>query len=429
MVRIPWRFVTEGAERCVISSIDEKKHAPSHNCVVGLLTRHSRVEALVTSVSCWRQAQTTARSANTALRCAAMGLFANRRRSKVKQEPTAGTAESVAPTKQRPEDAVSFEDFKAEVSAAGLADDWTERRLQLQFQAIDENGDGWVERKEFKKAMHNLNRLSAALDDVKPKEDLISRAVGKTLETYKGEKRRWMHDDHPIGDLWVIYGPLVLMAMLGQLKAVVEDKVVRTAKQVVAAALGSFDTIVLATVKAGNWRACWVSGLIATLLRNIPRCKEFTMFAVKGGPACDCEIQFIEIFMELLGAEVFAKAADRGTDLLWQWNVKRDGAGDCLVSLFQYKTVEDASADSLKEGFLADKDYARAPNLSRCAVVSAPVTDEAGEPIAAHLNKNVGDALESAKELAAMKGFAPARGDFAYNPAWQKAFIAYAEIG
>ena len=62
------------------------------------------------------------RPANTAppLR-SAMGLFANRRRSKVKQEPSAGTAGSVAPTKQRPEGAVSFEDFKAEVSAAGLA--------------------------------------------------------------------------------------------------------------------------------------------------------------------------------------------------------------------------------------------------------------------------------------------------------------------
>ena len=85
--------------------------------------------------------------ANTAppLRKQAMGLFANRRRSKVRQEPIAGMAGIVAPTKQKPEGAVSYEDFKAEVIAAGLAADWTERRLQLQFQAIDENGDGWVE--------------------------------------------------------------------------------------------------------------------------------------------------------------------------------------------------------------------------------------------------------------------------------------------
>ena len=334
-----------------------------------------------------------------------MGLFANRRRSKVKQEPTAGTAGSVAPTKQKPEGAVSYEDFKAEVSAAGLADDWTERRLQLQFQAIDENGDGWVERKEFKKAMHNLNRLTAALDDVKPEEDLISRAVGKTFETYKGGKRTWMHDNHPIGDLWIIYGPLILMAMLGQLKAVVEDNtVVRTAVQVVAASLGSFDTIVLATVKAGNWRACWVSGLISTLLRNIPRCRIFTMFAVKGGAACDCEIQFIETFMELLGARVHVKAEDKREYIMWQWWVKRDGADPCVVNLEQYKTVEDARVGSLMGDFLADKNYTHAPNLRRCAVVSAPVTDQAGEPIAARLNKNVGDALEMAKEHAADGG-------------------------
>ena len=215
-----------------------------------------------------------------------------------------------------------------------------------------------------------------------------------------------MHDNHPIGDLWLIYGPLLLMAMLGQLKAVVEDnKVVRTAEQVVAACLGSFDTIVLATVKAGNWRACWVGGLIATLLRNIPRCAFFKMYAVQGGAACDCEIQFIEHFMELLGAEVVGKAEDMGTDLLWRWRVKRDGADDCSVYLHQFKTVEDASGNLFKVGFLADKDRTHAPNLSRCAVVSAPVTDEAGKPIAERLNKNVGDALTFAKEWAAEKGF------------------------
>ena len=236
-----------------------------------------------------------------------------------------------------------------------------------------------------------------------------------------------MHDNHPIGDLWLIYGPLILMAMLGQLKAVVEDKVVRSAEQVVAAALGSFDTIVLATVKAGNWRACWVSGLIATLLRNIPRCALFKMYAVRGGAACDCEIQFIEIFMELLGAEVVTKAEDQGTYLVWAWKVKRDGAEDCTVMLQQYKTVEDASVGSLKNGFLPEKDVAHAPNLKRCAVVSAPERDIAGEPIAARLNQNVGDALAAAKELAARKGFLPDLIDFADEDEWGEAYDAYTE--
>ena len=85
--------------------------------------------------------------------------------------------------------------------------------------------------------------------------------------------------------------------------------------------------------------------------------------------------------------------------------MKRDGAGDCLVSLFQYKTVEDASVDELRASFLAQKKYTHAPNLMRCAVVSAPERDIAGEPIAARLNQNVGDALAAAKEQAAKEGF------------------------
>ena len=51
------------------------------------------------------------------------------------QEPSAGTAGSLAPAKQKPEDAVSYEDFTAEVIAAGLADDWDEEGLQHLFAA------------------------------------------------------------------------------------------------------------------------------------------------------------------------------------------------------------------------------------------------------------------------------------------------------
>lgn len=58
-----------------------------------------------------------------------------------------------------------------------------------------------------------------------------------------------------------------------------------------------------------------------------------------------------------------------------------------------------------KGDFLADKSYTHAPNLKRCAVVSAPERDIAGEPIAARLNKNVGDALAAAKEEAAKDGW------------------------
>ena len=109
--------------------------------------------------------------------------------------------------------------------------------------------------------------------------------------------------------------------------------------------------------------------------------------------------------MEQLGAEVRVKAEDQGKYLVWMWNVKRDGADDCMVQLYQFKTVEDASVDQLKFGFLPLKAATHAPNLMRCAVVSAPERDIAGEPIAARLNKNVGDALAAAKEDAAKEGF------------------------
>ena len=120
---------------------------------------------------------------------------------------------------------------------------------------------------------------------------------------------------------------------------------------------------------------------------------------------CDCEIQFIVVFMELLGAEVCEKASDCGNYFEWRWRVKRDGADDCEVCLQQFKTVEDASVDSLKFSFRPVMDRTHAPNLMRCAVVSAPERDIAGEPIAARLNKNVGNALAAAKEKAAKEGF------------------------
>ena len=106
--------------------------------------------------------------------------------------------------------------------------------------------------------------------------------------------------------------------------------------------------------------------------------------------------------------------------------MKRDGADDCCVRLVQFKTVEDASVDMIEHGFLANKDFTHAPNLKRCAVVSAPEKDQAGEPIAARLNQNVGDALAAAKELAARKGFAPAMSDFADNyDEYNKALFAF----
>ena len=285
--------------------------------------------------------------------------------------------------------------------------------------ACDKDGNGKIDRRELQGLLASI--CVQGVGTAPDKEDIISRAAGGVVDVGKDKdgnvvKKPWMKEVSPIGHLWSIFGAALLMVMTGKVKPVVETKgegpsdqfnhAGRTAEEVVAACLGGFDTIVLATVFAGNWRSCWVTGLVATLLRNIPRCDIFRMFAVRGGPACDCEIQFILNFMELLGAEVVVKAADTGEYLWWQWKVKRDGADDCVVQLVQFKTVEDASVDELSQDFLPDKANTHAPMLKRCAVVSAPERDIANEPIAARLNKNVGDALATAKELAAKVGFA-----------------------
>ena len=75
----------------------------------------------------------------------------------------------------------------------------------------------------------------------------------------------------------------------------------------------------------------------------------------------------------------------------------------CRVVLEQYQTVEDATVPI---DFHPSRNFTHSPNLMRCAVVSAPERDIAGEPIAARLNKNVGDALAAAKEEAVREGFA-----------------------
>ena len=101
-----------------------------------------------------------------------------------------------------------------------------------------------------------------------------------------------------------------------------------------------------------------------------------------------------------------------------------------MVNLYQYQKVEYANVAQLRAEFLPFKAHTHAPNLQRVAVVSAPVVDKEGEPIAQKLNENVIKALESAKALADEKGFTPDRGDFAHlgegqMDAWSKAFDEY----
>ena len=118
--------------------------------------------------------------------------------------------------------------------------------------------------------------------------------------------------------------------------------------------------------------------------------------------------------MEELGAEVdkFREVLFDGKFIQWRWWLKRKGAGNCMVTLYQYQKVEYADVAMLQDDFLPEKAYTHAPDLNRVAVVSAPVVDEEEKPIAQRLNENVSQALENAKAVADKKGFLPDYDDF-----------------
>ena len=216
------------------------------------------------------------------------------------------------------------------------------------------------------------------------------------------------------------------------MKVVVDTSGPKKAGGVVQAKLDSFFTAVLATVEAGAWRLDWIAGLLFVLLCSVPRCGVLTLLAIKGGDACDCEIKFIEALMEELGAEVrtFREVSDDGKYIRWCWWLQRKGSGRCMVNLIQYQKVEYADVELLQTGFLPLKNYTHAPDLSRVAVVSAPVVDKEGKPIAQTLNENVSKALENAKALADKNGFVPVPSDFAHlgegkMDAWKKVYKEY----
>ena len=178
--------------------------------------------------------------------------------------------------------------------------------------ACGKDGNGKIDRRELQGLLASICVQGVETAAAK-KEDVISQAAGGVVDMSTGEPRTWMHPEHPIGHLWGIFGAALLMVKMGKVKPVIEAKgengkedrfnhAGRSAEDVVDACLRCFDTIVLLSVKAGNWRSCWVRSLITTLLLNVPRCRLFKMIAVRGGAACDCAIQFIEIFMELCSA-------------------------------------------------------------------------------------------------------------------------------
>ena len=261
------------------------------------------------------------------------------------------------------------------------------------------------------------------------KADIVARAVAKVK---RNDDRNWVPGGMPIHEVDRIYGMLLLALKEGRTEAETDTSGPKEAGEVIQATLDSFFTAVLATVHAGAWRLDWVAGLLFVLLCSVPCCKALNLLAIKGGDACDCEIKFIEALMEELGAKVerFRVVINNGARIDWCWWLERKGAGRCMVRLTQYQKVEYATVEALQIDFLPVKALTHAPLLNRVAVVSAPVVDKEGKPIAQRLNENVSKALENAKALADKKGFMPHPDDFKHlgegqTAAFMKAHIEY----
>ena len=103
-----------------------------------------------------------------------MGLFSSfkraARRPSSKVNPGGpGAAASIEPLTQ---DTITFDDFKAEVTACGLGADWGGARLEKLFALFDLDGNGALDSDEFKRAARQLHTLLEALEDVPAKQAL-----------------------------------------------------------------------------------------------------------------------------------------------------------------------------------------------------------------------------------------------------------------
>ena len=144
------------------------------------------------------------------------------------------------------------------------------------------------------------------------------------------------------------------------------------------------------------------------MVKNVPLCSRLTLLAVKGGPYSDAEVRFIVELLPRWGAQADAKLqgaeAEDGRYLTWQWTIHRgDGARPCVVTLRQYKQVEDCT--DLEQEFAPNQEFAAAPNLRRLLAVSAPAEDEKQGNVAEKLNANVAVDLAYVEARASVEGW------------------------
>jgi len=179
-------------------------------------------------------------------------------------------------------------------------------------------------------------------------------------------------------------------------------------------------TQVLATVYCPGWRASWAMGVLGMILSNYAECTTLRLLAVKGGPGCDGEIEFLTLLMPLLGfqrkdgikeprvGKPIRREDDEGNIVRrnWYWQIDRPGAEPMAVFLDQFRTVE--MCEHLDIHLNCKESQSAAPNLKRVAIISCPVFDADGNEINETLNKKISASLDRAIERATNKGYQPA---------------------
>lgn len=203
----------------------------------------------------------------------------------------------------------------------------------------------------------------------------------------------------------------VIAAAQPMLDAVPVDGPSMSAVEAQRALKKNFFTLVLATVMCGGWNLTWSASVVNLIAMCQRTCSYLLLFAVEGGRACQAEIKFILRLLPKLGFEqTFEYPTASYEYTIWQ-RERVGGHPPYKVTLSVYKKVEYILGSVPQNGVEADlqctEHNSSAPNLTRCAVVSAPVKDAMGENINEKLNAALLEALDKTTSRAARLGFPP----------------------
>lgn len=158
---------------------------------------------------------------------------------------------------------------------------------------------------------------------------------------------------------------------------------------------------------AGGWRIIWAQSVVFTIIACYSRCSTLCMHAVKGGPACDCEIDFINALLPAIGFTAIGPSI-RNHPLgytRYTWCIGRPGADRFTVYVQVWDRPENIEAGALRADFHPRESQSVVPNLVRVAVVSSPVTDLKGERADEKLNSKLNEGLDQVLQLDVPTGF------------------------